>query len=100
MLAAMKFRVPAIPGPKTPDRATMGVDTRALLRVTTDEGMTTPLRTATEARMKTRLTRRTKGIPIAGTIANKSEINDPTTLARPFQDAGCCRPIIQASCAS
>jgi hypothetical protein len=59
----------------------MGVDTRALLRVTTDEGMTTPLRTATEARMKTRLTRRTKVIPIAGTIANKSEINDPTTFS-------------------
>jgi hypothetical protein len=67
MLAATKLRVPAIPVPKTPDHATTGVDTRTLLRVTTDEGMTTSVRTATEARMKTHLTRRRRVMLIAGT---------------------------------
>jgi hypothetical protein len=57
--------------------------------MTTDEGMTTSVRSATEAGTKTGLTRRRKVMLIAGTTNapvsknQKSEINDPTALGWP-----------------
>lgn len=47
---------------------------RTLLRATTDEAMRAPVRTATEIPTKTRLTRREKATPIAGTI--NGHVND------------------------